>query len=71
MTHLAPAVSKARADMKAIETALTAATTHPAAGRPGFGLTATLQARREAIEWAQTVEHRLLPPEHPNQGKNH
>ncbi|MDO3032217.1 hypothetical protein [Mycobacteroides abscessus] len=68
MTHLAPAVSKARADMQAIETALTAATT--TAGRPGFGLTATLQALREAIEWAQTVEHRLLPPKHPTQGKN-
>ncbi|MFT9634571.1 hypothetical protein ACM0CO_19580 [Mycobacteroides abscessus subsp. abscessus] len=71
MTHLAHAVSKARADMQAIETALNAAANQPPAGRLSFGITATLQALREAIEWAETVERRLLlsPNQQPS-GEN-
>ncbi len=69
MTNLAHAVTKARADMQAIETTLTdAATTRPA-GRMAFGVAATLQALREAIEWAEAVEHRLVTSAQPMQGE--
>lgn len=66
MTNLAHAVTKARADMQAIETTLTDAA-RPA-GRIAFGVTATLQALREAIEWAEAVEHRLATSAHQTPG---
>lgn len=69
MTNLAHAVTKARADMQTIETTLTDAARTGPAGRIAFGITATLQALREAIEWAEAVEHRLATSAHQTPGE--